>query len=165
MHKHWIVFKNESQISKLCVLFLLFFLVSFSSVSGFYCPGGAKQPEPPSEPVDWAKPCEPGYYCPTGTGNQLPCEPGTYNNLSLQIACEPCPAGYQCKGMSLNKDLCTYSNLKFISVVEYIVISAEDLGFDYQAGPVDIVLPTARHCYGVLRSCGDQALSCGVFCI
>ena len=54
------------------------------------------QPEPGVSP--WGDECSSGHYCPTGSGYEIPCEPGTYNNLTQQPSCNECPEGYQCKG-------------------------------------------------------------------
>ena len=45
--------------------------------------------------------CEPGYYCPTGTGSPLsyPCPAGTFttrDDLANHLECDPCPAGLAC---------------------------------------------------------------------
>ncbi len=42
-------------------------------------------------------PCDPGHHCPEGSANQIPCSPGTYNPMPLQVSCFNCPAGYYCE--------------------------------------------------------------------
>lgn len=58
--------------------------------AGFYCPGGDSVPNPN------ATPCPIGLHCPVGTGTPVPCESGTYTNLTQQSSCIICPAGYYC---------------------------------------------------------------------
>ena len=58
--------------------------------AGFYCPGGDTVPNPP------ATPCPIGRHCPVGTSTPLPCEPGTFTNLTQQSSCLTCPAGFYC---------------------------------------------------------------------
>eukprot|EP00698_Gefionella_okellyi_P014440 TRINITY_DN4005_c1_g1_i2.p1 TRINITY_DN4005_c1_g1~~TRINITY_DN4005_c1_g1_i2.p1 ORF type:complete len:2826 (+),score=696.32 TRINITY_DN4005_c1_g1_i2:356-8479(+) len=79
-------------------------------LAGYYCPGGAARPQGIGL-------CPAGYYCPTGTatpilvpagyfaaqiGNDAPraCFPGTYQNSTTSLSCDPCPAGYQCLGFA-----------------------------------------------------------------
>ena len=57
---------------------------------GYYCPGGDTVPNPV------ATPCPIGLHCPEGTGVPVPCEPGTYTNLTQQASCLTCPAGFYC---------------------------------------------------------------------
>lgn len=63
---------------------------------GYYCSGCA-QSAIPSELN--GGPCTIGHYCPEGTGNPKPCEPGTYNLEEQNFECRACEAGYQCNGM------------------------------------------------------------------
>ena len=37
-----------------------------------------------------------GYYCPEGSFQQTPCEPGTYTDQTGQTECLTCPTGYYC---------------------------------------------------------------------
>jgi hypothetical protein len=62
------------------------------------CPAGAYCPSGLAKPGD-ATHCEPGYFCPEGSPDHLPCPPGTINRLANQsslAACLPCDAGYYC---------------------------------------------------------------------
>ena len=43
-------------------------------------------------------PCTIAHYCPAGTSSPLPCEAGSYNNLTGQSECFECQAGYYCPG-------------------------------------------------------------------
>lgn len=43
--------------------------------------------------------CDPGYYCPPISENQLPCESGYYS-VGNATTCLECPAGYQCSSSS-----------------------------------------------------------------
>ncbi len=59
--------------------------------SSYFCDGSTVAPEP----------CPIGYYCPNGTrfGEQNPCPPGTFSNVTLlsrASQCSPCPGGYYC---------------------------------------------------------------------
>nr|DBA16528.1 TPA: hypothetical protein GDO54_003912 [Pyxicephalus adspersus] len=40
--------------------------------------------------------CPRGHYCPVGSFHPYACPAGTYNNLTHQQDCLPCPAGYYC---------------------------------------------------------------------
>lgn len=40
--------------------------------------------------------CPSGFYCPAGSGLELPCEPGTFSPLPGAGVCLPCPAGMAC---------------------------------------------------------------------
>ncbi|XP_070399298.1 uncharacterized protein K04H4.2-like [Nothobranchius furzeri] len=42
--------------------------------------------------------CSPGNRCPLGAKKQVPCLPGTYQNLPGQADCTECPAGFFCAG-------------------------------------------------------------------
>ncbi|KAG9482440.1 hypothetical protein GDO78_011238 [Eleutherodactylus coqui] len=44
--------------------------------------------------------CPRGHYCPAGSSHPYACPAGTYNNLTHQQDCLPCPAGYSCAGNS-----------------------------------------------------------------
>ena len=57
---------------------------------GFFCPGGDSVSNPP------ATPCPIGLHCPQGSPQPVPCEPGTYTNLTQQAECLVCPAGFYC---------------------------------------------------------------------
>lgn len=57
---------------------------------GFYCPGGDSVPNPV------VTPCPIGLHCPMGSGLPVPCEPGSYTNLTQQSECLICPAGFYC---------------------------------------------------------------------
>ena len=59
---------------------------------GFFCSGAEEYA---------ATPCDPGYYCPSGTisSTQYPCPAGTYYNLTMArdvMDCLPCPGGEYC---------------------------------------------------------------------
>lgn len=56
--------------------------------AGYFCPGFASSKTQNSS--------EPGFYSLEGSEIQLPCLPGTYNNLYRQDRCIDCPAGYFC---------------------------------------------------------------------
>lgn len=50
-------------------------------------------------------PCPTNHYCEEGTSSPLPCPAGTYNNLTGQSVCFPCPEGYFCP-----ENITTYEN-------------------------------------------------------
>ena len=54
---------------------------------GYYCPPG-QQSDTPSEYN-----CTLGNYCPQGTGDPIPCDPGYYQDEIRQSECKDCPAG------------------------------------------------------------------------
>lgn len=37
-----------------------------------------------------------GLHCPIGSHSPVPCDPGTYTNLTQASECLTCPAGYYC---------------------------------------------------------------------
>ncbi|KAL8173677.1 UNVERIFIED_CONTAM: hypothetical protein K2H54_015635 [Gekko kuhli] len=41
--------------------------------------------------------CPKGFYCPEGTGLEIPCEPGMFSPMLGASACLPCPAGTACR--------------------------------------------------------------------
>ena len=57
---------------------------------GFYCPEGQHVPNPEDYP------CPIGLHCPQGSPLPIPCEPGTYTNLTQMYECLECPAGLYC---------------------------------------------------------------------
>ncbi|XP_033971267.1 zonadhesin-like [Trematomus bernacchii] len=60
--------------------------------AGYYCPGKVNSSQ------QAAIPCSPGNMCPPGSGRQVPCLPGTYQDLPGQAECFQCPAGFYCVG-------------------------------------------------------------------
>lgn len=46
-------------------------------------------------------PCPEGYYCPEGTVQPVPCDPGTYVAVTHATQCEPCVPGWYCVSGSL----------------------------------------------------------------
>ncbi|KAF1647982.1 hypothetical protein FQA23_0002163, partial [Aptenodytes patagonicus] len=74
--------------------------------SGYHCAKGAISPAPfkhrvrnsapcPSDGIHGYR-CPSGFYCPAGTGLELPCEPGTFSPVPGASVCLPCPAGMAC---------------------------------------------------------------------
>jgi len=61
---------------------------------GYLCIEGATKPSPTDGTT--GKMCDPGYYCPTGTVEMIPCPGGSYEPRSGSYQCQPCPAGYYC---------------------------------------------------------------------
>ncbi|XP_021231889.1 SCO-spondin-like isoform X4 [Numida meleagris] len=62
--------------------------------AGYVCLEGSSAPCP-SDGVHGYR-CPSGFYCPAGTGLELPCEPGTFSPMPGASACLPCPAGMTC---------------------------------------------------------------------
>uniref|UniRef100_A0A3Q3IVN5 Uncharacterized protein n=1 Tax=Monopterus albus TaxID=43700 RepID=A0A3Q3IVN5_MONAL len=60
--------------------------------AGFYCPGTENSSQQASIP------CSPGNKCPPGSKLQVPCMPGTYQDLPGQAECVECPGGFYCAG-------------------------------------------------------------------
>ena len=75
-------------------------------IAGTFCGAGSASPDGKGK-------CQEGYYCPEGsnemtpadighsalgTGNtqQTPCSPGSFQRLTAQATCTPCPRGYYC---------------------------------------------------------------------
>ncbi|KAJ7417001.1 hypothetical protein WISP_67321 [Willisornis vidua] len=61
---------------------------------GYVCLEGNSAPCP-SDGIHGYR-CPRGFYCPTGTGLELPCEPGTFSPMPGAGACLPCPPGMAC---------------------------------------------------------------------
>ncbi|XP_014845642.1 PREDICTED: uncharacterized protein LOC106919650 isoform X3 [Poecilia mexicana] len=61
--------------------------------AGFYCPGTE------NGSLQNSMTCSPGSECPPGSDRQVPCLPGTYQNLPGQADCIECPAGFFCPGV------------------------------------------------------------------
>ncbi|PIK35709.1 hypothetical protein BSL78_27465 [Apostichopus japonicus] len=57
---------------------------------GFYCPPGQSVPNP----VEY--PCPIGLHCPIGSPLPVPCDPGSFTNLTHAAECLECPAGFYC---------------------------------------------------------------------
>jgi len=58
----------------------------------------------PSDGIHGYK-CPSGFYCPAGTGLELPCEPGTFSPVPGASVCLPCPAGTACSNAATVKPL------------------------------------------------------------
>lgn len=54
--------------------------------------------------------CPPGYECPRGTSDPIPCSPGRFSSLSSR-SCAPCPAGSYCPQSAVSDLLTTTSFL------------------------------------------------------
>lgn len=66
----------------------------YSCPEGNYCPGLI------TNEADMTT-CPAGSYCPAGSGVPVMCEPGTYQDLTGQIACTTCTAGSYCPDSGL----------------------------------------------------------------
>ncbi|XP_075462630.1 uncharacterized protein LOC142498006 [Ascaphus truei] len=66
-------------------------------LAGYYCEIGVSSSSPAGENFkgDGGE-CPVRHYCPQGSSHPFACPAGTYNNLSRQEVCLPCPAGYYC---------------------------------------------------------------------
>ncbi|XP_074972517.1 uncharacterized protein LOC142067604 [Phalacrocorax aristotelis] len=62
--------------------------------AGYVCLEGNSAPCP-SDGIHGYR-CPSGFYCPAGTGLELPCEPGTFSPVPGAGVCLPCPAGMAC---------------------------------------------------------------------
>ena len=61
---------------------------------GHFCPPGSVN--------NTAQNCPPGFYCPNDQmSHPLPCQPGTFNSLPNQEACQPCTSGKFCNDFGL----------------------------------------------------------------
>ncbi|CAM9824345.1 unnamed protein product [Bubo scandiacus] len=61
---------------------------------GYVCLEGNSAPCPSDGTHGYR--CPSGFYCPAGTGLEVPCEPGTFSPAPGASACLPCPAGMVC---------------------------------------------------------------------
>ncbi|XP_034557340.1 zonadhesin [Notolabrus celidotus] len=62
------------------------------------CPAGSYCPGRDNSSKEASIPCSPGNMCPPGTNRQVPCLPGTYQDLPGQAECVKCLAGFYCAG-------------------------------------------------------------------
>ncbi|XP_031412728.1 zonadhesin-like isoform X3 [Meleagris gallopavo] len=62
--------------------------------AGYVCLEGSSAPCPSDGIYGYR--CPSGFYCPAGTGLELPCEPGTFSPMPGASTCLPCPAGMAC---------------------------------------------------------------------
>ncbi|KAG7238706.1 hypothetical protein INR49_031222, partial [Caranx melampygus] len=60
----------------------------------YYCVGGAVTSTPTDEIT--GGPCPEGYFCPKGTVQPVPCDPGTYAAVTHATQCELCEPGWYC---------------------------------------------------------------------
>lgn len=73
--------------------------------------------------------CPAGFYCPTGSSLEIPCDPGTFSPMPAASTCLPCPAGSSCMHMSTVEPLnCPQGNKTGMTICqgiipEYIVYS------------------------------------------
>lgn len=89
----------------------------------YYCLEGALT----STPVDGVTggPCPQGFYCPEGTVQPVPCNPGTYAVVMHATHCDPCMPGWYCVSGSLHLCppglfvFCLYSHFFLNSPVVY----------------------------------------------
>lgn len=97
--------------SILCFVFILFESKSFKPsrnqtdfvllrfLCRYYCIEGAVT-STPSDGISGG-PCPEGHYCPEGSVEPLPCNPGTYVAVTHAIQCELCLPGWFCVSGSL----------------------------------------------------------------
>ncbi|XP_075046430.1 uncharacterized protein LOC142107145 [Mixophyes fleayi] len=64
-------------------------------LEGYYCTIGVSAPTDESITGEGGG-CPRGHYCPAGSTRPFICPAGTYNNLTHQPDCLPCPAGHFC---------------------------------------------------------------------
>ena len=57
----------------------------------------------PSESLNGG-PCTDNHYCESGSKDEYPCEPGTYQTSKKQSKCNSCRAGKYCPGSGLVTD-------------------------------------------------------------
>ncbi|KAJ8397174.1 hypothetical protein AAFF_G00440080 [Aldrovandia affinis] len=62
--------------------------------AGFYCTERAVTPAPSDDIAGGRCPAE--HYCPIGTTQPVPCEPGTFITVTQATECWPCPPGRYC---------------------------------------------------------------------
>ncbi|XP_078539496.1 uncharacterized protein LOC144824222 [Lissotriton helveticus] len=63
--------------------------------AGFVCLERSTTPCPSDEIHGYR--CPFGFYCPSGTSLELPCEPGTFSSMQGASVCLPCTAGRSCE--------------------------------------------------------------------
>ena len=72
-------------------------VTSGNCMEGYFCIKGSPSMQPNST---YGGMCPPGTYCPSGSSWPIPCEAGTYNNISQQAKCKWCPPGFYCPANS-----------------------------------------------------------------
>ncbi|KAM4652057.1 LOW QUALITY PROTEIN: uncharacterized protein O3C94_014393 [Discoglossus pictus] len=72
-------------------------------LAGYYCAIGVSSPAPIGrDSIGDGGECSAGHYCPQGSALPSICPSGTYNNLTRQEFCLPCPAGFYCPENTTN---------------------------------------------------------------
>ncbi|KYO38996.1 hypothetical protein Y1Q_0022586 [Alligator mississippiensis] len=71
--------------------------------AGYVCLEGSSGPCPSNGLHGYR--CPSGFYCPTGTGLEIPCEPGMFSPMPGASVCLPCPAGVTCRHAATVKPL------------------------------------------------------------
>ncbi|CBY12491.1 unnamed protein product [Oikopleura dioica] len=65
---------------------------SISCSNGYYCPKGSDKSKPDG------RTCSEQNMCPSGSVDEMPCPPGTYQNSGKQSKCNFCRKGHYCTG-------------------------------------------------------------------
>lgn len=69
----------------------------------YVCLGGSSTPTPADGFHGY--PCPAGYRCPVGSGNEVPCESGTYSAAPGAAHCTTCPPGTMCPSSATQQAL------------------------------------------------------------
>ncbi|MDR3742451.1 MAG: SMC family ATPase [Terracidiphilus sp.] len=87
-------------------------ITNYACTAGYVCLGSATTPTP----IDGTtgKQCDINYYCPAGTGFEIPCVDGTMALTSGKTACDACAVGYSCT-FSAPHVACITNNTQCIS--------------------------------------------------
>lgn len=62
--------------------------------------------------------CPSGFYCPAGTGVELPCEPGSFSPMPGASVCLPCPAGMACSSAATVEPLSCPRGKQYMSAAK-----------------------------------------------
>ena len=85
-----------------------------SCASGYYCGIGSFSDRPgfiSNQTNQIFGYCQEGQYCPGDEPAPLPCEIGTFTNLTHQSKCEDCPRGYFCNGSDHQPEPCSVGHI------------------------------------------------------
>ena len=82
-------------------------------LGGYFCPTGSSEEAPNSSP------CPVGHYCPVGSGQPLPCPPGSYQDGEMATDCKICTSGFFCNAFEINAttDVCSFRFNSTIGIV------------------------------------------------
>ncbi|XP_075695382.1 uncharacterized protein LOC142661742 isoform X5 [Rhinoderma darwinii] len=111
--------------------------------------------------------CPSGFYCPSGTSIEIPCEPGSFSPMSGSSMCLPCPAGSSCLHVSTVEPLnCPRGH--YCPALTSVPIPCPAGTFNPIEGALTLAsckrCPAGRYCRGEANSEPDGLCSPGYYC-